>query len=161
MVYDEIKKYAWKHGKGNGVSAQVAGEVMEKIERRDGQVTKEAFLEESRPEDSPTHNLFEWDDTIAAEQYRLHQSQLAILDIVVTIEKDETKQKAPAFVNVVVRNEKAKYNSVDIVMADEEKRKMALKNAFAELTAFENKYGMYQELSGVFTEAHRAERMYG
>ena len=64
MVYE--KKYSWRAGKS--VSAQVAGEVMEMIEKRDGELTKEAFLEESRPEDSPTHGLFEWDDAVASEK---------------------------------------------------------------------------------------------
>lgn len=70
MVY---KKYSYKHGK-TGASAQTVGETLERIEKRDGAVTKEAFLEESRPEDSPTHAMFEWNDGIAAEKYRLEQS---------------------------------------------------------------------------------------
>lgn len=49
MVY---KKYSYKHGK-TGASAQTVGETLERIEARDGAVTKEAFLEESRPEDTP------------------------------------------------------------------------------------------------------------
>ena len=158
MVYE--KKYSWRHGKS--VSAQVAGEVMEKIEKRDGMLTKEAFLEESRPVDAPTHNLFEWDDTAAAEKFRLEQSRLAIADIVVTIVKADEPVKRHAFVNVIAgKHNKAEYSSIEIAMGDEEKRKAVLQNAFAELKAFEQKYADYKELAGVFSEAHKAEMKYG
>ena len=159
MVY---KKYSYKHGK-TGASAQTVGETLERIEARDGAVTKEAFLEESRPEDSPTHAMFEWNDGIAAEKYRLEQSRWIIADVVVTIEREEEPvKKVAGFVNVTHgKNNKAEYNSIEVAMEDEEKRKAVLSNAFDELRAFETKYSEYQELAGVFAEAHRAERMYG
>lgn len=158
MVYE--KKYSWRAGKS--VSAQVAGEVMEKIEKRDGVLTKEAFLDESRPEDSPTHKLFEWDDTVAAEKFRLEQSRIAIQDIVVTIIKADEPRKAHAFVNVVSgRHNKAQYMSIDVAMEDEGKRKAVLQNALGELKAFEQKYSEYKELAGVFAEIHKAERLLG
>lgn len=159
MVY---KKYSYKHGKA-GASAQTVGETLERIEKRDGAVTKEAFLEESRPEDSPTHAMFEWNDGIAAEKYRLEQSRWIIADVVVTIEREEEPvKKVAAFANVTLgKHKKAEYNSIEIAMEDEDKRKAVLSNAFDELRAFETKYSEYQELAGVFAEAHRAERMYG
>ena len=158
MVYE--KKYSWRAGKS--VSAQVAGEVMEKIEQRDGVLTKESFLEESRPVDSPTHKLFEWDDTVAAEKFRLEQSRMAIADIVVTIVKADEPVKRHAFVNVVAgKHNKAEYSNIEVAMSDETKRQAVLQNAFAELKTFEQKYADYKELAGVFNEAHKAELRYG
>lgn len=157
MVY---KKYSYKHGKV-GASAQTVGETLERIEQRDGAITKEAFLEESRPKDSPTHNMFEWDDTVAAEKYRLEQSRLIIADVVVTIERDEEPKKVAGFVNVTYgKHNKAEYNSIDVAMQDDSKRNAILANAFEELKAFEIKYGEYSELAGIFAEAHKAERLY-
>ena len=155
MVYE--KKYSWRAGKN--VSAQVAGEVMEKIEKRDGVVTKESFLEESRPKNSPTHKLFEWDDSVAAEKFRLHQSAMAIRDIVVTIVKSEEEQhKSPAFVNVVSGlSNKAEYKSIGVAMMDEDERSVILENAFEEFKRFEDKYKSLKELSNVFDEMHRVE----
>jgi len=161
MVYDEVRKYSYRHGKV-GASAQTVGETLERIEKRDGVVTKEAFLEESRPEDSPTHNMFEWDDTVAAEKYRLEQSRMIIADVVVTVERESKPRKVAGYVNVTLgKHNKAEYNSIGVAMEDTEKRKAVLSNAFDELKTFENKYSEYQELAGVFAEAHRAERMYG
>lgn len=158
MVYE--KKYSWRAGKS--VPAQVAGEVMEMIEKRDGVLTKEAFLDESRPENSPTHKLFEWDDTIAAEKFRLEQSRIAIQDIVVTvITKADEPQKVHAFVNVTKgKANKAEYSNIQVAMSDDAKRSAVLANAFMELEQFENKYGIYSELAGVFNEAHKAMARY-
>ena len=89
MVYQ--KEYSWKVS--HGVPAQIAGEVMEKIEQRDGKLTKEAFLEESRPVDSPTHSCFEWDDGIAAEKFRLEQARHTINDIQV-MQTDDYRRAA-------------------------------------------------------------------
>lgn len=158
MVYE--KKYSWRAGKS--VSAQVAGEVMEMIEKRDGELTKEAFLEESRPEDSPTHGLFEWDDAVASEKYRLYQSRIAIQDIVVTVVRQDEPKKIHAFVNTTIgKGNKASYSNIKVAMEDEEKRKAVLQNALAELKAFEQKYSEYAELAGIFMEVHKAELKYG
>lgn len=158
MVYE--KKYSWRAGKS--VPAQVAGEVMEMIEKRDGELTKEAFLEESRPENSPTHRLFDWDDTSAAEKYRLTQARICIQDIVVTIVRHDEPKKIHAFVNTTLgKSNKASYSNISIAMADEEKRKAVLNNALSELKAFEYKYSEYKELAGIFNEIHKAERLIG
>lgn len=161
MVYE--KKYSWRFNKS--VPAQVAGEVMERIEKRDGELTKEAFLEESRPVDSPTHGLFEWDDTAAAEKFRLTQSRICIQDIVVTIVKNtEAPKTVHAFVNTnstIGLKEKASYSNIEIALSDKDKRKAVLQNAFNELKLFEQKYSEYQELAGIFSEIHKAERLIG
>lgn len=158
MVYE--KKYSWRAGKS--VPAQVAGEVMEMIEKRDGELTKEAFLEESRPDDSPTHDLFDWDDTSAAEKYRLTQARMCIQDIVVTVIRHNEPRKIHAFVNTTVgKTNNASYSNIQIAMEDEEKRKAVLQNAFTELQAFERKYSEYTELSGIFAEVHKAEKLFG
>ena len=158
MVYE--KKYSWRAGKS--VSAQVAGEVMEMIEKRDGELTKEAFLEESRPEDSPTHGLFEWDDAVASEKYRLYQSRIAIQDIVVTVVRQDEPKKIHAFVNTTIgKGNKASYSNIEVAMKEPEKRKAVLQNALDELRMFEQKYADYQELAGIFREIHNAERLIG
>lgn len=157
MVYQ--KKYSWGK-KHHGVKAEIAGAVMEKIESRDGQVTKEALLDEARPEESPMHPAFEWNDGIAAEKYRLVQARHIINELVVTIERsgDNDHKNAPAFVNVVLGKENnAKYRSIETAINDDEMRKAVLKNALVELKQFEKKYRLYNELSKVFVAIHEIE----
>lgn len=145
MVYET--KYSWRAGHGQ-VSPEAAGKVMESIEARDGAVTAQTFLDESRPEESPTHGCFEWDDSIAAEKYRLHQSQNTILDLIVTIKTDEKTVKKPAFVNVNTAGT-ASYNNVVYAFSVEESKSNVLNNALRELAAFKRKYESLTEMTDV------------
>ena len=79
-------KYSWRGGFAYKVPASTVGSALESIEARDGNVTSQSFLEYSRPEDSATHSMFEWDDTIAAEKYRLRQAGAIINQLEVKIE---------------------------------------------------------------------------
>lgn len=139
----------------------MAGETIKKIEDRDGIVTREALLEESRPEDAPTHKCFEWNDTEAAEKYRLWQAGQVIRDIVVTIidtDKEKEPIKAPMFVNTADRStQKARFTSVDRAFNDKEMRDTVLRNALTELRMFRNKYGQLKELRDVFKEIDMLE----
>lgn len=92
MIYKPEKHYSWCVTT-TGVSADVAGAVMEQLEREHGCVTKSNFLEASRPEDSPTHKLFEWDDTKAAEKYRLGQSRFYISNLRIVVEEIKAEEK--------------------------------------------------------------------
>ena len=156
MVYE--KKYSWRAGHGR-VSPEAAGQVMESIEERDGAVTAQSFLDESRPEDSPTHGCFEWNDYVAAEKYRLHQSHKAILDLVVTIKSDDKTVRKPAFVNVNTRG-KASYNNVMYAFSVEENKKNVLANALKELESFKQKYASLAEMEEVIEAINEVERKY-
>lgn len=154
------RQYSWRYG--HGVPAQVAGETIEKIEARDGEVTAKAFLEESRPEESPTHNCFEWDDTEAAERWRLWQANQTIRDLCVTIisdDKDSAPIKIPVFINTErTKVSTARFMSIDSALEDREKRSVILQNALDELKAFERKYEKLSELSEVFAAANKARK---
>ena len=74
MVFELKKNYSWSYG-GFGVDANTVGKTLEQIEADTGSVTKEKLLDASRAEDSPTHALFEWNNEIAGEKYRLEQAR--------------------------------------------------------------------------------------
>ena len=83
MVFQS--KYAWG-GIKYSVSADTVGAVLEDIEQQNGTVSKELFLDASRSEDSPTHGMFEWDDSIAGEKWRLDQARKIICSLSLKIE---------------------------------------------------------------------------
>ena len=143
--------YKWKNNNSLGCKAQAAGEVIEQIEKENGEVTKEAFLDASRPEDAPTHPCFEWNDDVAAEKYRLWQSGNVIRNVCVVIEKDDgAKEQIPAFVNVRENyKESASFVNISTVLSNEEQKKIMLSNAETELKAFRNKYAKLNELANV------------
>lgn len=159
------KKYSYRNGALNrGVSAQTVGEVLDEIEERGDEITPETFLDASRSEDSPTHKIFTWDDSIAAEKYRLHEAKSIINSLVVHIVPMEQEvsevdvevieeTKASAFVNVNPKRfgVKAHYVPVETAMSNETFRNQVLENALAELNSFTNKYSKLTELAEVFT----------
>lgn len=147
------KTYSWGSGVQYSVPADIVGQSLEAIEARDGNVTKEAFLEESRPEDAPTHSLFEWNDSVAAEKYRLEQSRKVINNLVVTVhtEKQEEPITAKALVNVEPEAHKhASFISITTAMSSTDTAEIVLRHALEELETFESKYRSLKELAHVF-----------
>ena len=175
MVYKPKKKYSWNYNFGAKVSADVVGATFEKLEEEQGQVNGENFLEASRPVDSATHNLFEWDDSVAAEKFRLSQSRqyiraltVTIVNIPQTIQRqgvkittDSGKAKpmpitTRAYVDTAPgRTTKGAYINIETALSDEDKRKVVLEHAYAELQMFEKKYELYGELADVFSAIER------
>ena len=95
MVY----KFEWKN-KRFPVPAQQAGEYLQEICEHEKAVTAERLLELSRAEDALLHKCFEWDDTKAAEKYRLKQSGEIIRNLVAVKISSRTVEPVRAFVSV-------------------------------------------------------------
>ena len=148
----ESKKYSWRKGYSYKVPADVVGGVLESIENKSGSVTSEKFLNESRAASSPTHDMFEWNDGIAAEKYRLEQARHIINSIELQIVSDEDIAK-PAFINVEVKAtaKTAVYKNIECAFNNEEQKRNILLNALNELRSFERKYSSLKELSEVFS----------
>lgn len=97
----ETMVYEWKVPKYR-LPAQKAGEELERIERKHGVVTPRNVLEESRPGKAILHDLFEWNDSRAAERFRLEQAQEIIGNIaVVHVVQDAPRTPVRAFVKTI------------------------------------------------------------
>lgn len=142
-------KYSYRPGFSFKVPAQVVGETLSKI-AEDGEVTSQALLDASRDADAPTHGLFEWDDSVAANRYRLHQATCVINAVEVHIvTKSGNELSQAAFVNVC-KKEPARTGSfvpIEVAMSDGEMRSKLMDNALCELKAFRRKYSRLSELS--------------
>lgn len=153
-------KYSWRGGFAYKVPASIVGTALESIEARDGNVTSQSFLEYSRPEESETHSMFEWDDTIAAEKYRLRQAGAIInqLEVKLEFENSPTHEAEikvvpiKAFMNVSAKapTEAGVFINAVTVQQEDEYRKTVLQNALSELRAFQRKYANFSEFSKVF-----------
>lgn len=153
-------KYSWRGGFAYKVPASTVGTALESIEARDGNVTSQSFLEYSRPEDSATHSMFEWDDTIAAEKYRLRQAGAIInqLEVKLEFENSPTHEAEikvvpiKAFMNVSAKapTEAGVFVNAVAVQQEDEYRNTVLQNALSELRAFQRKYSNFSEFSKVF-----------
>lgn len=165
-------KYAYKPGFSYKVSPQVVGETLDKL-AENTEVTAQSFLDISRPEDSPTHEIFEWNDAIAAEKYRLNIAGCVIrsidvtrvevedatteVSIVETKEEDQTYKRAYVNVNKSAGLQKAKFVPIEQAMSNADMRKQVLQNALDELNAYKRKYFMLSELAKVFDAISEVE----
>lgn len=140
--------YKWKNYKYS-VPAEVVGKHFQKLEKKEGALTSQNVLESARSEKSPIHSLFEWDDTKAAEQYRLKQAAQLICNLTVEIETDDKPIECRAYMDV----SEAKVGSfinVQSAFQSEESREVVLRRALNELSAFKTKYKNLLELQDVF-----------
>lgn len=153
MVYKPKNNYQWGDGWQPKIDANIVGGVVESLEEQYGCVTKESFLEISRPVDSPTHSIFEWDDSKAAEKYRLEQSLHTIgnLRVVYTSPSNE-EVSVKAFVNVSPKKETPSYESVAVALKDEGKRSNILNRIQGELDSFVQRNRHIEELADMLIE---------
>lgn len=79
--------------------------VLAEIEASKGRLTTAETAKEmirlARPEDSPTHHLFTWDDRDAADAYRLDQARNYIRSVYVVLPEHPDRKPIRAVVNVI------------------------------------------------------------
>lgn len=151
-------EYKWSSG-GLGVPAQVAGEFVESMRQEKGHVTAREILDAARSEESPIHAAFCWDDTEAAEKWRLRQAG-EMLRCLVRIVKVGPDRSAPvrAFVSIENGNSRRGYVSVDVAMADDDMRGQLLRRALDEAKFWKDQYARLQELAPVFAAISEVEQ---
>ena len=122
-----------------------------------GVLLPSAVVEAARPKSSPIHSRFEWDDGVAAEQYRLCQARQLIRVSVECIEGVGD----PVDVFVSLGSDRVKdgggYRLVVDVLNDEEMCARMLQDAKSEMEVFRRKYSRLKQLSGVFSAMEAVE----
>jgi hypothetical protein len=158
---------AWQRRQGNekqkGKSMKkeniIAAELRRIAKDNDGILKPEAVVEAARPKGSPLHSQFDWNNSVAAEKWRIHQARNLIR---VTIEwlnipgKSEPVEIRP-FVSLTTdrKNEGGGYRETLVVLRNKESRDQLLADALAELQAIEQKYAALQELAEVFAASRK------
>lgn len=146
--------YSWKTY-GYKVPAQVVGEHLEKLQESGKAITAETVLESARDESSPIHDLFEWDDTVAAEAYRRGQASRVITNIHVEKKTTEGKTlKLRAYVDTTMEK-RGTFVNIEHAFKNVDTREIVLARAYNELRAFERKYRDLQEFAELFELINR------
>ena len=149
--------YKWRFFQYS-VDANTVGETIHRIEKEHGECTAKLLLDEARGKKSPIHQLFEWDDTIAAERYRLRQATDIITAIAVVMDEGkEEPQMIRAFANVGAKND-GSFISMHKALSSEESRRIVLSHALDELKAFKAKYANLKEFVKIFAEISELEK---
>ena len=111
-----------------------------------GKITPMEVLEKAKDETTELHKCFEWNDSIAAEKYRLEQAKNIIRMLV--YEKETKEQEV---VRYYAKTEtKHVYQPTKQFLVQEDEYQGLLRRALAELEAFKNKYHTLTELESIF-----------
>ena len=138
-------KYSWKGASRIKANAQKAGELCEQLENTVG-LTAKTLLNASRNPDDVLHNEFEWDNDIAAENYRECQARHIINSLIVvpaeTIKNDTTVTRA----FYCLKEDCTKsYKSIQSIIQRPDLTEQLLVQAKRELESFETKYKSLQD----------------
>ena len=126
-------------------------QTLREIETKTGMVTPRALVDKARASDSPLHGLFEWDNSRAADRYRLYQARQHISSVRVQFMGKETS----AYWNATVEIEDVPvqgYFSTAQVASDEAIRSVVVKEAVQNIVHWQKKYKELKELAGVVNE---------
>ena len=116
--------------------------------------TKEQIVDKARNEDSELHDLFEWRDDVAAEQWREEQAKVILRKLKVVIVHDEKEEKP--FIEVPVRmffgdpQKPSGFVSVMKVMNNDDTYQALLNRAREDALSFRKKYIILKELEPLF-----------
>lgn len=127
-----------------GIFKADAQKVYEEI--GDNKIPLQEMVDRARDENSELHKCFEWNDSIAAEKYRLQQAR-TILAMLRFKPKKEGEQSVRVF---SLTTEKSTYQPTKQFLVQADEYQDLLKRALAELEAFKRKYSTLSELEEVF-----------
>lgn len=131
------------------VPADVAEKAIEQMRREHGIVSPSIIIQHAKKARHPLHPIFTWDNTEAAEQFRLWQARqmLSALVVVTTVPGGEVKTRAYVAVSVADQRERD-YKPIQIALRDD--REEVLARAMAEIQRWREKYARLEELADLF-----------
>lgn len=112
----------------------------------DNKISPQELLEKARNENSELHKCFEWDDSVAAEKYRLIQARQIIVNLVY---KKVAKEEQPVRC-FQISSERTVYQPTTKFLVQEDEYQTLLKRAKSELESFKRRYSTLTELESVF-----------
>ena len=139
----------WKAGFGlYHANAQLVAEEIMSIDSDINGITKQQIVDKARDEDTELHKCFEWNDSVAAERYRLVQAGSVLHHIVIKRIEEQIEQNMPEirFFHKTDLKPDSGYKPISYIVKNNDEYYKMLQMAYAELHAFKQKYKNLQEL---------------
>ena len=137
----------WREGFGFYSNVD-ANKVAEEIQSIGNEASSQQIVDLARNESTELHKCFEWDDSVAAEKYRLVQARYVVHHLV--IEEQEVPEDRPEIRFFYKTDLSESYKPTKTIVRQEDEYKKLLSQAWAELHAFKRKYSMLEELKDIF-----------
>jgi len=126
--------------------------------KNNGLLLPEIVVDEARPNSSPLHNYFTWDDSEAAEKYRLVEAR-ELIAVCVEYLGEENKTEERVFCSLSSdRAKKGGYRVLVDVLKNVSKRQQLLDDALFEMNIFRKRFQRVRELVRVFSAMRAAEK---
>ena len=136
-----------------------AATIFEAVEasKEDGNISLERLVEQAKPKDAPLHKEFTWNDSKAAEKWRLNEARYLVKAIEI-VHENTPPTRAWEAVTVAVEQEtptEAKpqvqrvFRSISEIMSDPVQRDELLVQALRDAAAWRKRYAALQELAKV------------
>jgi hypothetical protein len=101
-------QFSWREGTRHSGDPQVVGERIEALRRQHGDTLRPAdIVDDARPQSSPLHGHFNWDDSSAAEAYRRVQARRLMSAVYVIYDDPHGMPKEPTRAYVSINPEGA------------------------------------------------------
>ena len=144
---------SWKTTLFRGADPQ---KVADEIAAIGDSASPQDILEMGRNPETELHKCFEWDDTAAAEKYRLQQARNIVCNLVIKETEDQEENRIPVRM-FYKTNASDGYKATSFILRNPDEYAELLKRAFRELSSFKRKYSALAELDGVFLEIDKLE----
>lgn len=112
--------------------------------------TPNEILDKARDEGTELHKCFQWDDTIAAEKFRLQQARQVVSFLVIREEKVPEDRPEIRFFYKTDMAHSGGYKQTRLIVQQEDEYKKLLEQAWRELKTFKAKYSCLKELQEIF-----------
>lgn len=133
---------------GHHPDPNVVGTHIEMLRRKfKGELTPKDILADARHDNSPLNSFFEWDNSEAAEQYRLNQARgliRAVVAIYVSPNKPEVRRRA--YIHVP-DSSSPHYRETTDALAHNDTRQLVLARAMNELKQWRTRYKDLEEFA--------------
>lgn len=130
------------------IEAQEVGEEFERLYEENGKLDPKDVVDASRDKNALLHDYFEWDDTIAAEKYRVHQAG-DIIRCLVHVE--ETAEDAPDIITRAFVHVQQEYHPINVVVKTPSMYEELLMAAERDMEAFKRKYSELTQVKSVIS----------
>lgn len=148
------QKAKWRpHYRGGGrhVGAEAVMAAIVQLEDDEGGVTPSSLVDAARPPTAAIHDAFTWDDTKAAEQFRVVEARQMISGLmIVQVVGEEEKEIGPAYVSVRIRKDEDemehRYMQLAVVQRNQDLSDQVVAEAKAGLRAWRRRYESLSEI---------------
>jgi hypothetical protein len=124
---------------------------LEQLRERDGVVDPREVVEYAKNPQTALHSFFEWDNSVAAEKYRVQQARELIRAIVTVVDPGDTPIVTRAYVRLSTDGQQAGYRLATDVLSDPEQREVYVRDAMREFAILRKRYQHIVELAALFS----------